>query len=141
MAFDNPEFFKELLSIFKIESDEHINTMTTGLDQLDKKPTHEKQMEIIEKVHRAAHSLKGAARTVGLTDVEPICQSLESIFNILKRQKASTPPEMLDMLHRVVKGLGLLLSSVDDEGKVNADKSELIRHIDEINSQVVLIEK
>jgi len=139
MVLSDSEFFKELLSMFKMESEEHINAMVSGINKLEKTAPSDEQMTIAETVHRAAHSLKGAARTIGLVDVEPICQSLESIFSTLKKQKMSLPPEIFDMLNRVVDGLGKLLASLDDEGKISGDRSELMRLIDEINSQVALI--
>ena len=89
----------------------------------------------------SAHSLKGAARTIGLTEIEPICQSLESTFGVLKKQKLVIQPELFDMLKRAVDRLGKLLSSLNDEGKVSGDKSELIQLIDDISTAVTALVK
>ena len=139
MSGIDSDFFKELLSMFKLESEEHIQTIISGLKKMESIPPSDAQIEISETIHRAAHSLKGAARTVGLSDVEPICQSLESVFGIFKRQKVDVPPELFDMLHRVVKGLEKILGSMNEEGKVTADKSEIIRLIVDINSKAVTL--
>ena len=96
-------------------------------------------VEVIEGVHRAAHSLKGAARTIGLTDIEPICQSLESVFSIYKRKKIAPVSEMTVLIQQAVDQLNKILSSIDDQGAVEGDKSELIRLIDEINKQASLM--
>jgi len=138
MALD-PEFFKELLSMFKMECQEHIQTMRDGIAKLEEIEPSDKQVEISETIHRAAHSLKGAARTIGLTDVEPICQSLESCFSILKRQKIEMPAELTSMLKRAVERLNDLLGTMDESGKVTGEKTELTVLIDDINSKVVTL--
>lgn len=137
----DPEFFKELLSMFKLECQEHIQTMRDGIKKLGEIEPSDQQVEISETIHRAAHSLKGAARTIGLADVEPICQSLESCFSILKRQKVELPVEFITMLGRAVEGLNDLLNTLDESGKVTGDKSELTMLIDDINSKVVTLAK
>lgn len=139
MVSNDSDFFKELISMFKMESEEHINTIVSGLSQLEKTPASDEQMTIAETIHRAAHSLKGAARTIGLADVEPVCQSLESIFCILKKQKVDLSTEVIELINRVVEGLGNWLSALSEDGKLDGDKSELMRLIDEINSQIALI--
>jgi len=137
----NDDFFKELLTIFKGECQEHIQTMTSGLDDLEKNMNSDKQIEIAEVVHRSAHSLKGAARTIGLADVEPICQSLETTFGIFMRQKLSIPSEIFEKFRRSIQLLGEVLESINSEGKTEGDKSELIRIVDEISSQMVQYRK
>ena len=84
MAGKNDAFMKRLLSTFKVEADEHIKNITAGLIELEKDLEPQVKAGIIEAMFREAHSLKGAARAVNLTDIETICQSLESVFSGLK---------------------------------------------------------
>jgi two-component system chemotaxis sensor kinase CheA len=135
----DPEFFKELLSMFRMECDEHIQNMRYGIKTLGEIEPSDEQVEISETIHRAAHSLKGAARTIGLADVEPICQSLESCFSVLKRQKIKLPVELLSMLNRAVDGLEKLLGTLDESGKVTGEKSELALLIDDISTKVLTL--
>lgn len=134
-------FFKELLTIFKGECREHIETMTQGLTDLEKHMNTDKQIEVAEVVHRSAHSLKGAARTIGLSDIEPICQSLETTFSIFMRHKFTIPSEMFDKFRTAVRLLSEALESINSEGKTEGDKSELIRVVDEVSSQMVQYRK
>jgi two-component system chemotaxis sensor kinase CheA len=135
----DPEFFKELLSMFKLECQENIQIMRDGITKLGQIEPSDAQVEISATIHRSAHSLKGAARTIGLSDVEPICQSLETCFSVLKRQKMDMPVELLAMLQRAVEKLESLLGTMDASGKVTGDKSELTMLIDAINSKVVTL--
>jgi len=115
MAERDKDFLKRLLATFRVEAEEHLKLMTAGLLELEKTATAEKQMPVIENVFREAHSLKGAARAVSMTDIETLCQSLESIFAAWKRKELVPSPELFDLLHQAVDSLGLLLASTDGE--------------------------
>jgi two-component system, chemotaxis family, sensor kinase CheA len=139
MDFKEDGFFKELLTIFRAETDEHIQSMLSGVDELERVQGTEKQIEAAEPVHRAAHSLKGAARTIGLADVEPICQSLETFFSVMKRQKVTFPPDFANKLKRTIQNLQALLGTLNEEGKVTGDRAELTRQIEDLQSIMVTI--
>jgi two-component system chemotaxis sensor kinase CheA len=102
MAKRDDEFLRRLLATFKGEAEEHLRAISSGLLELEKSPRAEKQREIVESVFREAHSLKGAARAVNLTEVETLCQSLENIFSRLKRGNAVLTPPLFDALHATV---------------------------------------
>jgi two-component system chemotaxis sensor kinase CheA len=139
VAKKDDDFLKKLLGIFKIEALEHIKAMSSGLIKLEKAATPEKQMEIIETVFREAHSLKGAARAVNMTDVERLCQSLETVFAALKRQKIISSPQMLDVLHRALGSLDKLLAPAEAEGAKSAKSpiAELISSLEDMASSQV----
>jgi two-component system chemotaxis sensor kinase CheA len=61
---------KKLLATFKVEAEEHVGAISSGLLELEKASSPERRMEIIETVFREAHSLKGAARAVNLSNIE-----------------------------------------------------------------------
>ena len=106
------EFQKRLLSTFKVEAAEHIQALASGLIELEREPSDEKRMQVLETVFRGAHSLKGAARAVGLADIESLCQSAESVFAALKLNQVDLSLALFDVLHEAVDALGKLLSSV-----------------------------
>jgi two-component system chemotaxis sensor kinase CheA len=105
------DFLKKLLATFKIEAQEHIAAITSGLIELEKTSEVERQEEIIEIIFREVHSLKGAARAVNMTEIEATCQSLENIFAGLKRKEISLSPDLFDILHKAVDILSKLLVS------------------------------
>ena len=109
------ELLRKLLATFKIEAEEHVTAISSGLVELETASSAEQQMEMIEKIFREVHSLKGAARAVNLMKVESTCQSLESLFARLKTQEATLSPELFDQLHRITDTLGLVLSGESTE--------------------------
>lgn len=84
-------------------------------------PASERQTAIIEQVFREAHSLKGAARSVNMTEIESVCQVLESVFAALKKGQLTTSQPLFDLLQEALDNLGGLLSSegtaIDDTQK------------------------
>lgn len=103
------DFFKKLLATFKIEAEEHINSISANLIKLEKEATIERQQQIIEIILREAHSLKGAARSVNNSEIEAICQSLESVFAALQQHKLKLSAGLYDLSHQAVEMLNQLL--------------------------------
>ena len=115
MAGKNDAFMKRLLSTFKVEADEHIKNITAGLIDLEKELEPQVKAGIIETVFREAHSLKGAARAVNRSDMETLCQSLETVFSGLKHREIDLAPALFDTLHRSVDMLNAITLSPPEE--------------------------
>jgi len=116
------EFLKRLLATFKVEAQEHIKALSSGLIELEKAAADE-QPKIVETVFREAHSLKGAARAVNLSNIETLCQSLESVFAALRKQEIELSSVLFDLLYEAVDALEKLLSAAegkpDSPGQIN----------------------
>ncbi len=130
MVDKNDDFLKRLLATFKLEADEHIKAMAAGLLDLEKMPDGERQAEIIENIFRDAHSLKGAARAVNLTDIESVCHSLESVFSALKRKKLAHAPPLFDLLYQAIDALNGLLAP-QAAGTAKPRIAHVIRRLDD----------
>ncbi len=134
MATDKNDFLKTLLATFRVEADEHMQAMSSGLMELEKLPAGEGQPETLETIYREAHSLKGAARAVNLAEIESVCHALESVFAGLKSNRVATAPALFDLLHQTLQALGGLLA-VAGEARAGAQKqaaAALIRRLDEV---------
>ena len=131
MYYDE-EFFKELIGIFRLESSEHLTSIKKGLPVLlDTSDSNDWSMTI-EEVFRAAHSLKGAARTVGLVDIESISLKLEKAFSFLKNNKHSITEELESKLNMIVDELDILINTINDKGKLEGETIKLSRDMDNI---------
>src|ERR1035437_3092579 len=67
-----------LRELFRAESEEHLQHLDDALLQLEKNPTDQ---PLLEEAFREAHSLKGAARMLGLTAIQTPAHRLEDPFN------------------------------------------------------------
>jgi two-component system chemotaxis sensor kinase CheA len=106
---------RRLLATFKAEAQEHIEAIDSGLLELERTTDAQARVAVLDTTFRAAHSLKGAARTVNVRDIEAVCQSLESVFATLRRKELTPSPDLFDLLHRVVDTLGALLHHIGAE--------------------------
>ena len=107
------EFLQSLRATFRVEAAEHLQTIGTGLLDLEKTPALGKLSGIIATVFRAAHSLKGAARAVDLHPVEGLAHRLETLFSrvrqgvlLLDRNVAGVVQQVLDASEDCVTALG-----------------------------------
>lgn len=109
MAGKDSNFIKRLLATFRVEAQQHIDTLFSGIAELEQMPDEIRQADIIEVIFREAHSLKGAARSVNMTQIERVCQNLESTFSLMKRKEINLTPDLFSRLHQSVRSLGELL--------------------------------
>jgi len=121
------EFQKRLLATFRDETREHLAAISAGLIELEKATEPEKRKTLLESVFREAHSLKGAARSVGMTGIESLSHALEGVFAGFRRQEISSSPALFDLLHRATDTIGKLLLA--DETGGNAAGSIPIREL------------
>ena len=109
------EFLKRLRETFRVEAEEHIRGLTCGLIDLEKAKDSPGAVQIVETVFREAHSLKGAARSVNLKEIETLCQPLESALAAIKRGELEVSAPLFDLFHRAVDSLGGLVASMETE--------------------------
>src|SRR6185437_7897150 len=114
------EFLRTLRATFKIEAREHLQTMQSGLLQLEKATDLTEQLRILETVYRAAHSLKGAARAVNFIAIESLCQSLEDLFASWKRREREPTPQTLNTARR---SLETMAEALDDTERPQAPQT------------------
>jgi len=86
--------------LFRMEAETQTSILSQGLLDLEKKSNSE---EKLEQLMRASHSLKGAARIVGIDAVVNIAHAMEECFVAAQRQ----------LVHLTSVHIDLLLSAVD----------------------------
>ncbi|MBK6680934.1 MAG: response regulator [Ignavibacteriaceae bacterium] len=112
-------FYDRLFKTFSVEAEEHLFLMSAGLLKLEKiaSPAVDAP-EIIEEVYREAHSLKGASRAVGLSQIEFLLQNMETYFSLVKKKELDPEPNHFDLLFKAIdltkEFLNLKKQGVDD---------------------------
>ncbi|MDP3873898.1 MAG: response regulator [Methyloversatilis sp.] len=131
MATKNEALLQRLLATFRVEADEHIKAMASGLLALEKMAPGQEAAAVIETVFREAHSLKGASRAVNLLSVESLCQALESVLAGLKNGRLAVSLPLLDLLLRAIGALGeQLADGAAASPAVKPAHAALIRQLD-----------
>jgi two-component system chemotaxis sensor kinase CheA len=121
MAMKDENLLKRLLATFKVEAQEHIQTIASAFVELENAATQEARSGLLDATLRAAHSLKGAARAVDASDIEALCQPLESVLAALKRGHLVGSAELFDLLHRATHALANSLQALSAGTKAARD--------------------
>lgn len=125
MSNEEERFLKRLRETFKIEADEHLKAMSSLLLELEKSGNDAHEPDLVETLFREAHSLKGAARSVNLGEIEMVCQALETVLAAMKRQEHARTAAFFDVLFRAIDMLGEMVL-VGEDGSFTAGAVDLL---------------
>ena len=130
------DFIRRLEETFRVEADEHLRGAAGGLIALEEGPSGPRRKQVLETVYRGWHSLKGAARAVGRTDIEEVCQSLEGLFALIRKADRDIPRRVFDVVQRATAVLSSWLEKKTAETGEQRQKllSDLSGVEDEIGS-------
>ena len=92
---------------FRIEARELLDQLGQGALDLEKGVP---SGDLIARMLRLAHTLKGAARSVSLTEVEALCQACESVLSRITRGGIGLSGDVLSRLHAAIDGVVRLLA-------------------------------
>ncbi len=92
---------EQLISGFRAELAEHVQTMNGGLLALEQnRVVGDQRRSALEDIFRAAHSLKGAARAVGVTAVEQLAHALEDVLAAMQHDAVELSPALFTACYR-----------------------------------------
>lgn len=129
------ELLKKLREAFSGEAGERLASLSSSLLDLEKGADGEERAQALEVAFREAHSLKGAARSVNLMDIESMCQGMESVFADMKRGGISSSGELFDLLHHCVRAVEDFLATPEGErADLTGEASAFMSRIEEIKA-------
>lgn len=102
----------DLLASFVEESRQHLQTVEPDLLQIEESGDRA-DSEILNRVFRSIHSIKGASGFFGLQQISKLSHLMENILSMLRNGKLGPNSEMTDAL---LSGLDALKAMVDDIG-------------------------
>ncbi len=85
-----------IFGFFVEEAAEHLGTLEEGLLQLEKDPSSAD--ELIEPLFRAAHTLKGSANLVNVTDVGSVAHRLEDLLEAIREGEQTLSRPRVDAM-------------------------------------------
>ncbi len=101
---------------FLDECSEGVTTMETVLVQL---PVGASPSDALDALFRIAHSIKGGAATLGLSELASLSHSLETLLDAMRSQRVSVSREVLDVLLRSVDLLRAMLAARSSDSRVD----------------------
>ena len=102
----------EILNIFQQEGGEILQSMDKNLFALEKDP---KNHDILIRLARDAHSLKGSARMLGFESIQTIAHKIEDILGFIKDGKIESAGEITDTISEALSHIQVLINKTVEQ--------------------------
>ncbi len=96
------EVSDELLEVFMLEAEEHLQNMQTSLRGLEKTPGNR---DLIQEVRRSAHSLKGTAAMIGFRNIMQLAHRMEDLLDLIFEGEIKLTPALNRLLTEATDAL------------------------------------
>lgn len=120
------DFELELKVGFLDEASQHLGDAEQCFLSLEHNPT---EPQIIEKIFRLAHNLKGSAKAVGFDEMGAFTHQLESLLLKIKDGKIIPNAKMVTLLLRCNDHLILMIDALKADLSAHVDSSELTEQL------------
>ncbi len=101
----------QYLSVFIDESQEHLQTLNQSLLELEHDPDN---AAVLDKIFRAAHTLKGASATMGFNKMSNLTHAMEDVLSKLRSKEITLNPEITNSLFESVDLLEILANKIGE---------------------------
>ena len=92
----------QYLDIFIDETREHIQNLNTQILILEQ---DSENMDTINEIFRAAHSLKGMAGTMGYKRMQNLTHDMENVFSEVRNNNIRVTPDIIDVIFQCIDAL------------------------------------
>src|SRR4030042_6790486 len=123
-----PDVMKDLIAIFKAETEEHLTKLDNGLVALEKQPNN---VELARDLNREVHTLKGAARVFGFCEIQDIAHRIEDIFEEVSGKRAVFSSFMAESMFKGLDAIRTILEKIVQGKEIDVDVSDLCRELEE----------
>ena len=120
----------QYLEIFLDETKEHLQNLNTQILELESNPDN---MDTVNEIFRAAHSLKGMAGTMGYKRMQNLTHDMENVFSEVRNGNISVKPEMIDVLFQCLDALEEYNNNIQETADEGTNENEpLIKQLNDI---------
>ena len=115
-----------MMELFQAEMDTHIPVLSGGLLALERGDGSAAAAPQVEAMMRAAHSIKGAARIVGIEPAVRVSHLLEDCFTAAKEGRVTLTGDNVDLLLQGVDALQRICAPPGETPVAEANLDELL---------------
>jgi len=123
MTDDNSEY-KDL---FVEEAREHLNTLNQALLILEKDP-HDK--EALNKIFRAAHTIKGMSATMNYEKIQKLSHKTEDALDLIRNNKLEVNAEIMDLIFKCFDGIETMVEQIAENNMTEFDIVGLVEDLE-----------
>ena len=111
----------QYLYIFLDASKEHLQNLSDQIMELEQNPEN---MDTINEIFRAAHSLKGMAGTMGYKRMQTLTHDMENVFSEVRNGTFKVMPDMIDVLFKCLDALEEYLANIQQTTEEGTNDNE-----------------
>jgi two-component system, chemotaxis family, sensor kinase CheA len=128
-----------VLASFVVESEEGLDLMEQALVQMESNPS---DPELLHSIFRVAHTIKGNATSLGLSDLAGFAHVVEDLLDVLREQQALPTADLISLLLKAVDELRGMVAGATGGGREltssqHALRKEIAREVEKRSSTVV----
>ncbi len=113
----------QYLEIFIDETKEHLQTLNDQVLIMEQDPEN---IDTVNEIFRAAHSLKGMAGTMGFKRMQRLTHDMENVFSEIRNGKMSVTPDIVDIVFKCLDALEGYLANIQETADEGTEDNEEI---------------
>ncbi|MHB8792301.1 MAG: hybrid sensor histidine kinase/response regulator [Thermoleophilia bacterium] len=126
---------KEFLLTFRAEAEERLRNMSEGLMAMENEPGNE---DLIKKLFREAHTLKGSAGMMGFESIKELSHRSEDILTSVQKGQIKVGEALIDLLLETLDRIEQMLPDPESGQLMESDVSDLLERLTKANQGEVI---
>lgn len=114
----------QYLNVFMDECYEHLQILNQSLLTLEKEPDN---IELLNSIFRAAHTLKGASATMGFNKMASVTHAMEDVLSLLRQNELEVSPEIINILFEASDLLEILAKGITEGQEENIEVAGVLQ--------------
>lgn len=115
----------QYLDLFLQEADEQLEVLEQETLKLEKEPTQER----LQKIFRAAHTLKGSGRAMGFVTFAEVTHEMENLLDLLRSGQLAVTTEIADALLACLDTLSAIKAQIAEGKGDSYEASDLLEQL------------
>jgi two-component system, chemotaxis family, sensor kinase CheA len=111
----------DTLQMYIEESYEHLEDIENDLLTIEK-AGKDFDTELVNKVFRAAHSIKGGAGFVGLSNIKKLAHKIENVLGMMRGREISPQPEVISTILKAFDRLRFMIDDIENSETMDIDE-------------------
>jgi two-component system chemotaxis sensor kinase CheA len=111
---------RELLAELVVESQDHLSALEPDLLALEKGVSPEETLELVNRIFRGIHSIKGGCGFLGITAVQNLTHAMESVLMKVRSRRLDISRAMVDVLLDGTDRVREMLADVSRSAEIDA---------------------
>jgi len=117
------------LGIFLDEVDEQLQVLDKEILHLEQEPDNQ---QTIQKIFRAAHTLKGSSATMGITPMKEVTHRLENVFDLIRNKQLFADVEVVNLVLNCIDYLKMLKEAILDGTIDEVQIDDIVLRLDQV---------